>query len=745
MATVETLELRIVDNSVKAANGVNKLAATLQRLKGITSGNLGLVKVSNQMERFTKAISGLNEDYVRRLERTAKAIQKISTAGKLNLPTYNQIKRATEPSKKKVEEVIPETKQSGIAAFLNKITSSLGPTNALRLSLNRLGEAADKANKKLDAPGKRGYGFLDSAKFLLKYQLIFKLFSMITNAVKEGISNLYEWSKATNGVFAKSLDSAKSKILLLKNSVATALAPAITALIPVFNAVANAVVFCLNAIAQFISAIRGLGTWTKATEAVDGYTEAVKGAGAAHKGLLASFDELNVIGSSGGGGGGGASNLWEGAFEEKELSPFFAWIKDHLSLVKTLALGVGTAILGWKIASGFITGVGSVAGGFKRTLSYAMALGGAVMEASASSEALTNGNTWDTFIGQLAGATSMASGLFIAFDKIGGAIGLILGGLPMVVTSLKEMFETGTMKKESIATLETGIALLGAAASLLAKNPIGLIIAGVVAFGVEVVSRIDDIMLSLGNMWTSIKDSAKAWVDQAKYAFSLVKDWIVVKLVNPFMNWLELAKNTFAMIGEWIGTHLIEPAIEWIGSIFTWINEKIITPIYNGIKSIVDWISSIASWLSKPETKVIKVEYSTGKTPSGASYTSTYTPPVSHGAGMAGMEMVDFQAKADGGFVNSGQLFVAREAGPELVGTIGGRTAVANNDQIIAGVASGVAAGQEEQNALLRKQNEILTRLLAKEFSAKVVPSAALGRVASQSEAMYRQMAGVNV
>lgn len=95
--------------------------------------------------------------------------------------------------------------------------------------------------------------------------------------------------------------------------------------------------------------------------------------------------------------------------------------------------------------------------------------------------------------------------------------------------------------------------------------------------------------------------------------------------------------------------------------------------------------------------------------------------------------------------MNSGQLFVAREAGPELVGTIGGRTAVANNDQIIAGVASGVAAGQEEQNALLRKQNEILTRLLAKEFSAKVVPSAALGRVASQSEAMYRQMAGVNV
>lgn len=43
-------------------------------------------------------------------------------------------------------------------------------------------------------------------------------------------------------------------------------------------------------------------------------------------------------------------------------------------------------------------------------------------------------------------------------------------------------------------------------------------------------------------------------------------------------------------------------------------------------------------------------------------------------------------AKADGGFVDAGQLFIAREAGPELVGTMGGRTAVANNDQIVKGI-----------------------------------------------------------
>ena len=47
-------------------------------------------------------------------------------------------------------------------------------------------------------------------------------------------------------------------------------------------------------------------------------------------------------------------------------------------------------------------------------------------------------------------------------------------------------------------------------------------------------------------------------------------------------------------------------------------------------------------------------------------------------------------AAASGGAFSTGQMFVAREAGPELVGTIGGHTAVMNNDQIVASVSDGV-------------------------------------------------------
>ena len=104
---------------------------------------------------------------------------------------------------------------------------------------------------------------------------------------------------------------------------------------------------------------------------------------------------------------------------------------------------------------------------------------------------------------------------------------------------------------------------------------------------------------------------------------------------------------------------------------------------------------------------------------------------------------VNVRMKADGGFVSTGDMFIAGEAGPEVVGRIGNRTAVANSDQIVSGIAGGVAAGQEEQNALLRQQNEYLRRLLAKDSTVRVEPSAAWGKFNQRSEEMRLVNAGV--
>lgn len=78
------------------------------------------------------------------------------------------------------------------------------------------------------------------------------------------------------------------------------------------------------------------------------------------------------------------------------------------------------------------------------------------------------------------------------------------------------------------------------------------------------------------------------------------------------------------------------------------------------------------------------------------------------------------EAYASGGFPKMGELFIAREQGPELVGQIGNKTAVANNGQITEGIAAAVERANSEQNSLLRQQNELLMALLQKEIAVRI-------------------------
>jgi hypothetical protein len=74
---------------------------------------------------------------------------------------------------------------------------------------------------------------------------------------------------------------------------------------------------------------------------------------------------------------------------------------------------------------------------------------------------------------------------------------------------------------------------------------------------------------------------------------------------------------------------------------------------------------------------------------------------------------------AEGGIVGEGQMFIAREAGPELVGNIGRKTAVANNDQIISGIESGVYRAMMAANSM--KQGGSQTIRIINEIDGDVV------------------------
>lgn len=64
--------------------------------------------------------------------------------------------------------------------------------------------------------------------------------------------------------------------------------------------------------------------------------------------------------------------------------------------------------------------------------------------------------------------------------------------------------------------------------------------------------------------------------------------------------------------------------------------------------------------------------------------------------GLTKIPSVSIPRYANGGFVDQGQLFIAREAGAEMVGSIGRRTAVANNDQIVEGITYGVREANDD-------------------------------------------------
>ena len=100
-------------------------------------------------------------------------------------------------------------------------------------------------------------------------------------------------------------------------------------------------------------------------------------------------------------------------------------------------------------------------------------------------------------------------------------------------------------------------------------------------------------------------------------------------------------------------------------------------------------------------------------------------------------------ALATGGLVTSGDVFVANENGnSELIGRFGNQTGVANQMEIISGIEKGVADANQEQNELLRVQNNLLRGILEKDTSVRIGASAALGRVTRQSLDMYSAVMG---
>lgn len=132
--------------------------------------------------------------------------------------------------------------------------------------------------------------------------------------------------------------------------------------------------------------------------------------------------------------------------------------------------------------------------------------------------------------------------------------------------------------------------------------------------------------------------------------------------------------NFFKSIGEGI-RNIAENIRIGIVSAFSAVKDKVVS-IFNGLKEA---IKVPINWIIDKINGVFSAI--------GTISIPDWVP----GIGGTKFSLPQIPRLAEGGLVDEGQIFAAREAGPELVGSYGSKTAVMNNDQIVEAVSRGVA------------------------------------------------------
>ena len=240
------------------------------------------------------------------------------------------------------------------------------------------------------------------------------------------------------------------------------------------------------------------------------------------------------------------------------------------------------------------------------------------------------------------------------------------------------------------------------------------------------------------NAWTTIKDtfnSVAKWfndtvVTPVKNAFSTVWD----KVKEGAKEAWDGIKEVFSTVATFFGD-TFRTAWEGVKKVF-----EVGGKIFDGIKDgILNAFKTIVNALIKGINKVIKIPFD-GINNALMKIKNIEILELKPFDSLKTINIPQIPLLASGGYPETGQMFVAREAGAELVGTIGRKTAVVNNEQIVASVSRGVAEANNESNALLREQNALLRGLLEKDSGVYLDGKKLTGSVEKYQKQRGRQI-----
>lgn len=357
------------------------------------------------------------------------------------------------------------------------------------------------------------------------------------------------------------------------------------------------------------------------------------------------------------------------------------------------------------------------------------------------------------FSGSAVAKAITAGGGTISTGLIGAAIGGIVAGIPMFVTGVYDAITNGLNILNGLL-IPAGSTLAGAGIGAIIGSLvgpigtgigaiIGLVIGGLTDLGILIYQKWDEISAFFApvaewfdvnvvqpisgffsGLWTDIVDTfspAVTWFsdlwksvsqtfedvfydigvlvsgtwETIKIVWGIASDWFEMHIIQPLFNlfsslWSGItgwASNTWASICNWslaaytyINTYFISPLRSAVATVF----DGLVGAVKVALNGAISLLNSALSWMFGGINGILR------------SLRNFSIAGYSPFAGLREISVPQIPMLANGGYVDQGQLFIAREAGAEMVGSIGRRTAVANNDQIVESITYGVREANDD-------------------------------------------------
>ena len=570
------------ESAKQTETAIKSLRAEAERLRQITSG-----EVSASPDAYISAYSRQAEVAAKIKEQETLLRQQDKNVENLD----NKYARITD--KVNEQSAALDTARQRAAELTKEITGA-GDASA------RMELAAKKVSDSMNTFSKRVSG-------LFKRVLVF---SLITRALQR----LRTWLGKT----IMQNEEARAAVARLKAAFLTLAQPILQVVIPVFVKLVNILTQVVTAIAKFFGMLSGK-SWSAQKSAAQGLNEeqkALEGVGSAAEEAgksMASFDEINQLSgnnAAGAGGGGGGAASTEIAPDFSNLDMAEDKLHDILGLVGAIAAG----LLAWKIASLFTNDLNKIWG-------IALAVAGAFALVYFWLDAWNNGIDLQNFLGMFAGLAALAGGLALAFGPIAAGIALVVGGLAMLVVGIKDVIENG-FNLENTLTIITGLLAAGLGISLLTGSWIPMLIAGIAAIlvalvsftghGEELINGLKNVVEGFGKffkgvftgdmklacegikqIWEGLKQTWNAIINSIKDAWNMFIAWLQSKspvLAAYFQTVGKLVSDLYNSVKD-----ILKCVVDFVAGVFTgdWTKawegvKEIFKGVWNGIVSIVE-------------------------------------------------------------------------------------------------------------------------------------------------------------